>query len=94
MYKLKYYGLTDDERKKLKEEFYKTKVGMEVNNRLIRVLITGIFGLLFSIYLFINYNIYNLIVGIILCIFSVIFIIGSFKVRIKKLNEYLVSKKG
>ena len=94
MYRLKYYSLNKDEKKKLKNDFIKSEFGKNVNLRLNRVFIIGIIGLIFSIYLFfVRKIIWDLIPCISLFIFSIIFIIGSFKVRIKKLNEFLVSKK-
>ncbi len=94
MYKLKYYSLTKDEKKKLKEDFYKTEFGESIKMRLNRLFIIGILGILFSIYLFItSENKWNTIYAIILVMASLIFIGGSFSVRIQKLNDYLIKKK-
>ena len=94
MYKLKYYSLTKEEQIKLKNNFYKTEFGKSIKNRLNRLFLTGILSLLFSIYLFINpSNKWDIVTGVILFIASIIFIIGSFKVRIRKLNDYLVKQK-
>lgn len=94
MYKLKYYSLTKEEKEKLKKEFYKTDFGKNINSRLNRLLTIGIIGFIFSIILFIFHsNIWDIVSGILLLIASLIFIIGSFKVRTKKLNNYLVTEK-
>lgn len=94
MYKLKYYSLTKKEKNRLKQDYYKTELGKNVNVRLNRVLIYGIMGILFSILFFFTDDALAFrILSIGLFIVSIIFIIGSFKVRIKKLNEYLVKKK-
>lgn len=94
MYKLKYYSLTKDEKNKLKLEFYQTNFGNSINKRLNRLFLTGILGLIFGTYLLIdNNNIWDIVSGIITLIASIIFLIGSHKVRIKKINDYLVKKK-
>lgn len=94
MLRLKYYSLTKKEKGKLKENFYNTEFGKNIKIRLNRLLLIGIIGILFSLYLFIfPSNKWDIVSGIILTIASLIFIIASFKVRINKLNDYLVSKK-
>jgi len=92
--RLKYYSLTKDEKLKLKDEFYQTEFGKNIKYRLNRLLITGIFSFIFSILLFIIHTtIWDITTGIILLIASLIFIIGSHKLRINKLNNFLISKK-
>lgn len=94
LYKLKYYSLSKEEKKKLKYEFYETDFGKSINTRLTRLLITGIIGFIFSIYLFLSYTtIWDMIIAISLCSASIIFIISSFIIRISKINTYLVNKK-
>ena len=94
MYKLKYYYLSKEEKKELKNKFYQTELGIKINHLLLRLIIIGIIGILYSIYLFIfRTNIYELITSIILLIISLIFILSTFKIRINKLNAYLVKKK-
>ena len=94
MYRLKIYSLSKDERNKLKEEFYKSDRGKDLKLRLTRLLIIGIMGIIFSIFLFIsNTSIFDIITGVILIIASLVFIIASFRLRITKLNDYLVKKK-
>lgn len=94
MLRLKYYSLTKDEKLKLKDEFYQTEFGKNIKYRLNRLLITGIFSFIFSILLFIIHTtIWDITTGIILLNASLIFIIGSHKLRINKLNNFLISKK-
>lgn len=94
MYRLKYYSLNKDEKKELKNNFYNTEFGKSIKNRLDRLFLIGIIGILFSVYLFINpSNKWDIVTGVILVIAGVIFLVGSFKVRIKKLNDYLVKQK-
>ncbi len=93
MYKLKYYSLTKEERQDLKEKFYQTDFGSSMRARLNRLLIIGIMAFIFSIFMFVtNTNIWEIVMGVMLLIASFIFIIASFKIRVKKLNDYLVKK--
>jgi len=93
MLRLKYYSLTKEEKKNLKKEFYETEFGKHIKGRLNRLLLVGFLGILFSIYLFIDpLNKWNIVLGIILTMASLIFIIGSYKVRIDKLNKFLIKK--
>lgn len=94
MYRLKYYSLNSEEKIKLKDEFYKTEFGNNIKKRLDRLFLIGIFGIIFSILLFIFHTTkWDIVTGIILLIASLIFIIGSHKVRIDKINTYLTKKK-
>ena len=94
MYRLKYYSLTKEEKKELKNKFYQTDFGKMIKIRLLRLFTIGVFGILFSTYLFIvAENKWNYVYATILAIASIIFIVGSFKVRIDKLNDYLVKNK-
>ena len=93
MLKLKYFTLNKEEKLKLKKDFYQTDFGKDIKIRLTRLLITGILGIIFSIFLFIYHTTkWDIITGIILDIASLFFIIGSFKIRIDKLNDYLIKK--
>lgn len=94
--KNKYQRMTKEEKKKTKEKYYATEEGKNLHNRLIRLLITGIMGILFSGYLvYSNYtqdgnNIWQYIMAAILFIASIIFIIGSSKIKGKVLNKYAI----
>lgn len=94
MYKLKYYTLTKEEQMKVKNNFYKTEFGTNIKKRLDRLFLIGILGIIFSILLFIFHSTkWDIVTGILLLIASIIFIIGSYKVRIDKINIYLTKKK-
>jgi len=94
MLKLKYYSLTKEEKFKLKEKFYKTEFGKSIKERLNRLLIIGILGIIFSIFLFLyNPSKWDIISGVLLLVASLIFTIGSYRVRIKKLNNFLIKNK-
>jgi len=94
MYRLKYYSLTKKEKESLKKDFYNTDFGNEIKNRLDRLFIIGIISFIFSIYLFLtSKSIWNIVYSSILLIAGILFIISSFKVRINKLNNYLVKRK-
>ena len=94
MLKLKYYCLTKEEKKDLKIKFFKTEFGKNIQARLNRLCIIGILGILFSIYLYItSVNKWNIVYATLLLLCSIFFIISSYKVKINKLNEYLVKQK-
>lgn len=94
MLRLKYYSLTKEEKRKLTINFYNTEFGKNIKLRLDRLLVIGILGILFSIYLYItSINKWNIIYATILLLTSLFFILASHKVRIKKLNDYLVKAK-
>ena len=93
MLRLKYYYLNKNEKKELKNDFYKTEFGKNINNRLNRLFLTGVIGILFSLFLIIKpTNKWDIVTSIILLVSSLLFIIGSFRVRIKKLNNFLINK--
>jgi len=94
--KNKYQRMSKQEKKELKETYYKTEEGKSMYNRLTRLLITGSMGILFSIYLiYTNYskdgnNIWEYLVAAILLIASIIYIISSIKIKIKVLNKFAI----
>ena len=94
MLKLKYYCLTKEERRNLKINFYITEFGRNIQARLNRLCTIGILGLLFSVYLYITAtNKWNIVYATLLALSSIFFIIASYKIRINKLNEYLIKQK-
>lgn len=94
--KNKYQRMNKEEKTKIKEKYYSTPEGNNMKNRLTRLLITGTMGILFSAYLvYSNYtqdgnNIWQYIMSGILLIASLVFIIGSFKIKGKVLNKYAI----
>ncbi len=94
MYKLKYYSLSKEEKKELKDKFYETNMGKDVKFHLNRLFLTGIFGLIFGIILIIiSKSIWETTLAISLIVICLFFIISSFWVRISKINDYLVKIK-
>ena len=94
MLKLKYYSLSKNEKRKIKEEFYQTEFGKNTRYRLNRLCIIGLAGILFSIFLYIfNASIWDIVTASLLLIASLVFIIASFKIRINKINDYLTKRK-
>ena len=94
MYKLKYYSLTKEEKEDLKKTFYATEFGNNIKARLDRLFIIGILAFIVSIILFFTKaNIWDLIMAISLLLSSFIFIFASFRIRITKLNNYLIKLK-
>ena len=93
MERLKYYSLNKEERQVLKEEFCKSPLGKDVNIRLKRVVIIGITLIIYSIYLLLfQNNTFEIVSGISLIIIALLFIIGSYKIKINKLNDFLIKK--
>lgn len=93
-YKLKYLTLDKEEINKLKIKFYNTKEGKIIKNRLDRLFVYGILGILFSIYLFISEpTTSHILVGVILLIVSLVYLGASFKLRHKELNNYYIKTK-
>lgn len=96
--KNKYQKLNKEEKKKINNEYFSTKVGKYVKRKLTSAFICGILCISLSIFLFIYgykdglkfidyfYNISTLIFGI-------IFIIAPFIIRNKKLNDYVIKHK-
>lgn len=94
--KNKYQRMNKEEKNKIKEKYYATEEGKSMRNRLTRLLITGTIGILFALYLIYSIltndgnNIWQYVISGILIIASIVFIIGSIKLRIKVLNKYAI----
>ncbi len=83
-----------DNFKKYKKDFYKTSYGESLKKRLDRLMVIGILGTIFSIFLFIfHVTIWDITSGIILLLASLFFIIESIVLRINKTNDYILKKK-
>ena len=86
--------MNKEQRKNIKDKYFNTEDGKSMYNRLMRLIITGVIGIFFSIYLiYSNYttdgnNIWQYIMAGILIIASIIFILGSIKIRLKVLNKF------
>lgn len=94
--KNKYQRMTKEEKAKIKNKYYATEKGREIKKRLDRLVVTGTLGIAFSFFLIISgyfsnkIEWYTWVMAIILFIFSVIYIVGSFKLRIKVLNQFAI----
>lgn len=98
MLKNKYQRLTKEEQKKAREAFYQTKTGQILKVRFTRLLITSLLLLIYGSYLIIDAimkdaRIFGITSGIILYIFSFVFLIGRHKLIIDKVNKFLIEKK-
>lgn len=98
MIKNKYQRLSYEEKRKAREDFYKTDFGKEQKPRFNRLIIVSILLFLFSIYLLIDAiikkdSIFAYTAAILLFIFSAVFFIGRHKVIVKNVNSYLIKKK-
>lgn len=94
--KNKYQRMNKTEKKDIQDKYFNSSEGINMKNRLTRLNITGVMGILFSIYLIYSNitqdgnNIWQYIMAGILFISSIIFIIGSYKIRIKVLNKFAI----
>lgn len=94
--KNKYQRMSKEEKLKVKEKYYATEDGKIMRNRLTRLLIIGIMGIFFGIYLIYSNitedgnNIWQYIISGVLLIASLVYIISSIKLRIKVLNKFAI----
>lgn len=92
--KNKYQRMTKTERKNCRKLYYQTTKGKEMHIRLTRLTLTGIVGLLFSLYIILNsskegsLNWMMWLISIILIVASIIFIVAALKLKNKNFNEY------
>lgn len=92
-YKTKYKLLSKDEKKKLKNKFYQTEYGKVAKGRLDRLVIYGVVGYIVSIYMLItDKSTTNIVIAFILLLASTIYLVASFKLRFKELNNFLIKK--
>ena len=98
MLKTKYQRLNKEEKKEATLKYYQTKAGQENKLRFFRLLMLGIlliiysFGLLIYNYMEKNNSLWDYIWCAIIFIFGLVFIIGRYKIKIKKVNDYLTKK--
>lgn len=94
--KNKYQRMTKEEKKQIKEKYYATEDGKIMKNRLVRLFIIGVMGIVFSGYLVYSNitkdgnSIWQYLTAGILLIFSIVYIISSFKLRVKVLNKFAI----
>lgn len=96
--KNKYQRMSKEEKKKLQESYKKTELGANMLSRLKRIVITGSLGAIVSIVLIIlaiieKGNIFDYIYAGVLTVASIVFLIGSFKIKNKVLNDFALEQK-
>ena len=96
--KNKYQRMSKEEKKKLIEDYKKTELGKNNLFRFKRLLIIGIIGIVFAIVeclvaYFNKDDIWDYISAGILFIASIIFVVGSIRIKGKQLNNFAIKKK-
>lgn len=96
--KVRYQKLSKEKRKEVRKTFYKQKDGKIIKSKLLTGLICGIFLIIIGIleiiyYYFIDYSLFEIIYGLIIYFVGIIFIVSYLKIRLKKINEYVVKNK-
>ncbi len=94
--KLKYQKLSKEEKNEVIKNFKNSDLGKQNKFRLIRILIIGIFSIIYSFYCLYEYmntnNIGYLIFGITCILAGILLIVGYIKVRLKLLNAIAIKK--
>lgn len=98
MLKNKYQRLSRDEKKKAREDFYKTNDGKALHYRFTRLLIVSVLLILYGLFLIIETlvkhgSIFGIVSGILLFVFALVFLIGRHKLIVDRVNKYLLKKK-
>lgn len=94
--KNRYQRMTREEKRNCQKQYYETSKGKEMHIRFARLILTGIIGILFSIYIIVNsYIEKNLdwlmwVISGVLLVSSIIFIVGSLQIKKKCLNEFAI----
>lgn len=95
--KTKYERMNKDEKRKTLENYKKTDSGRGMMARLTRLVIIGILGILYSVFLFVSsfkdlkWTDYLVIVPLLLI--SIFFIVMAFRLKKKVLNQFAIKKK-
>ncbi len=85
-----YQDLTKQEKKELKEKFYKTEYGKIAKNRLNRLFIYGICGFIVAFFILLTEkSLGYIITSYVLLFLSAIYFVASFILRKKELNNFL-----
>ena len=95
--KIKYYRLSKEERKEYRNKFFKTKNGKRVNKYSIISYVCSILLLLLGIYYILDtyFNKANKLYyyyAALIIVISIIMIVSIHKLRINKINDYIVKK--
>ena len=94
MIKTKYDQLTREEKKNLQIKYKKTEAGLAMTNRLFRLQIIGFAGFFLAIGLFLfqfkTLTITDYLVIVPLFLASILFVMMSYKLKKKVLNQFIV----
>ncbi len=96
--KNKYQRLNKKEKKELLAEYKKTSLGKSSWLRLVRLNITGIVGIIYSLsnliydYVKNNLGLIDYLILIPLYLISLFFILMAHRIKVKNLNEYALKK--
>jgi len=96
--KNKYQRLNKKERKKVRDDFFKTDTGIYIKKKLNTSLVCAFLCLLLGIYNLYdafknNLTIFDKVYSVTVILFGLLFILMYYKVRSKKVNEYLIKTK-
>ena len=96
--KIKYLRLSREEKKLVKQNFYKTNAGKNVKKHLTNALVCSIFCIGISIYIIVdafiqNVSFWNKIYGFFILGFGIAGIVAYHKIFFKKINEYVIKSK-
>lgn len=96
--KIKYLRLTKEERKKVRELYYATPKGKALKSKLRLVLFSSLGLLLCFIYLITDAlmhsgSTWDYAYAICILVFAIFFLVAYFKLRLKRLNDYVVNNK-
>ena len=96
--KIKYLRLNKKERKEARKDFFMTNTGKYVRSKIRSSILCAIMCIIFSAYLiidaFINdMNILQKIYSFAIMFIGIALLIASYRIYIKKINEFVVKKK-
>lgn len=94
--KNKYQRMSREEKKQCREKYYATSKGKEMKMRFLRLNLIGTGGILFSVFLVVsgylsqelNWATWGM--AILLTLFSILYLVGSFILKGKCLNQFAV----
>ena len=96
--KNQYQRMSKEEKKALKKTYYSCNEGKIMNIRLFRLSLTGTIGVLFALYIITNNYIHHnvdwstWVASIPLILASIVFLIASFILRYKYLNQFAIKQ--
>ena len=97
MLKTKYERMSKEEKKEVVVNYKKTEAGRVMMMRLLRLIIIGLLGFLYSIYWLISHlsdlQWTDYLVIVPLTLISIFFIVMAFRLRKKVLNQFVIKKK-